>query len=66
MVKSLEFTNVFDGLEGRYANGKGIKETSNIRPKSITKAKKHRCNFHARKKKTKNMNNHPTSDQKRE
>ena len=64
MVKSLEFikkTNVFDSLEGCYANGKGIKNISKTRPKSMT----NRYKFHARKKNTKQMNNHPTHKKKK-
>ena len=48
-------TSVFDGLEGCYANGKGIKKTSKIRPASIPKSMKHRYTFHARKKNAQNM-----------
>ena len=42
-------TNVFHGLEGCYRTVKGIKKTSNIRPKPIPKSMTHRYKFHARK-----------------
>ena len=45
------------------ANGKGIKKTSKLKPKSLPKSIQNRYTFHAGKKDTQNIEIHPNSDQ---
>ena len=48
----------FEVLQGECANGKIIKKSSNMRPKSMPKSRKNQCKIHARKSDAKNMENH--------
>ena len=45
-------------VRGECANGKFIKKTPKMRPKSVTKSMKNPCKIHARKRYVKNTENH--------
>ena len=51
-------------VRGECANGKHIKKTPQMRPKSVTKSMRNQCKTHARKSYVKNTENHPNWSRK--